>query len=72
MKKKVEAIMNIAEPKNRRELRGFIGVVKHYRDTWIKRSHVLAPLAALPSTKVKWEWGPKQSAVFNMAKRIMA
>ena len=29
MKKKVEAIMNIAEPKNRRELRGFIGTVNY-------------------------------------------
>ena len=72
MKKKVEAIMNIAEPKNRRELRGFIGTVNYYRDMWIKRSHVLAPLAALTSKNVKWEWGPKQQAAFNMAKRIMA
>ena len=72
MKNKVEAIMNIAEPKNRRELRSFIGIVNYYRDMWIKRSHVLAPLAALTSKNVKWSWGPKQSAAFQMAKRIIA
>ena len=72
MKNKVEAIMKLAEPKNRRELRGFIGVVNYYRDMWIKRSHVLAPLAALTSNKSKWEFGPKQKAAFKMAKRIMA
>ena len=46
--------------------------MNHYRDMWIKRSHVLAPLTSLTSKNVKWEWGPKQSAAFKMAKRIMA
>ena len=36
MKNKVSAIMAIGEPKNRRELRGFIGVVNYHRDMWIK------------------------------------
>ena len=39
---------------------------------WIKRSHVLAPLAGLTSTNSKWQWGPKQDAAFNMAKKIIA
>ena len=39
---------------------------------WVRRSHVLAPLAHLTSNKVKWNWGPKQSAAFAMAKRIIA
>ena len=33
MKNKVKAIMNIAEPKNRKELQSFIGIVNYYRDT---------------------------------------
>ena len=52
---KVQAIMRIAEPTNRKELRSFIGIVNYYRDMWIRRSHVLAPLASLTSKKVKWE-----------------
>ena len=72
VKEKVAAMLNIAEPKTRRELRGFIGVVNYHRDVWVHRSHVLAPLAHLTSNKVKWNWGPKQSAAFAMAKRIIA
>ena len=34
--KKVEAIQNIAAPKNKRELRRFIGIVNYYRDIWIR------------------------------------
>ena len=38
MKDKVASIMNIAEPKTRKELRSFIGVVNYYRDMWITRA----------------------------------
>jgi hypothetical protein len=38
---------------------------------WLRRSHTLAPLASLTSEKVKWEWGPKQSTAFAMAKRVI-
>ena len=69
---KVQAILKIETPRNRKELRSFIGIVNYYRDMWIKRSHVLAPLAGLTSTKSKWSWGPKQEAAFAMAKRIIA
>ena len=51
--KKVKAILNIATPKNRRQLRGFIGMVNYYRDMWCKRAHILAPLSKMTSTKVK-------------------
>ena len=46
-KDKVSAIMKIAEPKTRKALRSFIGIVNYYRDMWLKRSHVLAPLTEL-------------------------
>ena len=72
MKDKVSAIMRIAEPRTRKQLRSFIGVVNYYRDMWIKRSHMLAPLASLTSKTVKWKWGDKERAAFKMAKRIMA
>ena len=64
--------MKIDEPKNRKELRSFIGIINYYRDMWIRRSHVLAPLASLTSKTSKWNWGPQQSKAFAMAKRIIA
>jgi RNase H-like domain found in reverse transcriptase len=39
---------------------------------WIRRSHVLAPLASLTSTNAKWNWGESQKKAFAMAKRIIA
>ena len=72
MTKKVEAILRIDSPKNKRELRGFIGVVNYYRDMWLRRSHVLAPLARLTSKTAKWTWTDKEQAAFDLIKRIMA
>ena len=44
MKNKVSAIMQLAEPKTRKELRSFIGVVNYYRDMWLRRAHWLDSL----------------------------
>jgi len=39
---------------------------------WVRRSHVLAPLAALTSKTTKWKWEPQHQKVFAMAKRVIA
>ena len=59
-------------PTNKKELRSFIGMVNYYRDMWIRRSHVLAPLAALTSKTAKWTWLPEHQAAFNTMKKIIA
>ena len=68
---KVNAISNIAPPTNKKDLRGFIGMVNYYRDMWIRRSHVLAPLAALTSKTAKWKWGEEEQSAFDTMKRII-
>ena len=70
--KKINAISNIAPPKTKKELRSFIGMVNYYRDMWIRRSHVLAPLAALTSKTTKWKWGPEEQEAFNTMKRVIS
>jgi RNase H-like domain found in reverse transcriptase/Reverse transcriptase (RNA-dependent DNA polymerase) len=69
---KVKAILAINTPKNRKELHSFIGIINYYWDMWVKRSHVLAPLATRTSNKKKWNWGPQQDVTSSMAKKIIA
>lgn len=69
---KVEAMLNMEEPKTRRQLRAFIGLVNYYRDMWRRRSHVLAPLTELCSETKKFVWGPTQQEAFRAAKLILS
>ena len=66
--KKVQALLTVAEPKSKKELRRFIGMVNYYRDMWIRRSHVLAPLTRLTSKEVKWEWTQKEQDSYHTMK----
>jgi transposase InsO family protein/exonuclease VII small subunit len=70
--KKVEAIKNIATPTTRKQLRGFIGMVNYYRDMWPKRAHLLAPLSAMTSSKVKWKWTEECQKSFELMKEVIA
>ena len=71
---KVQAMLKIAEPRNKKQLRSFIGLVNYYRDMWIRRSDVLAPLTKLlqGDKKTKWEWPPEAAAAFTKIKQIIA
>ena len=69
--KKIEGIVKIATPKNQTQLRSFIGMINYYRDPWIRRSDVLAPLAMLAGSKAKWEWTDVHQKAFETIKRIV-
>jgi len=45
--KKVQAILVLNPPNSIKELRHFLGMVQYYRDMWVKRSEMLAPLSDL-------------------------
>ena len=72
IRKKVEAILNIAIPKTKKQLRSFIGMVNYYRDMWIRRSEILGPLAALTSKNTVWKWTETHTKAFNKMKQVMA
>jgi len=56
LSKKVQALQNVAPPKNKKQLRRFIGMINYYRDMWIRRSEILAPLTRLTSANAKFKW----------------
>ena len=69
---KVDAMLAMEEPKTRRQLRAFIGLVNYYRDMWRRRSHVLAPLTELCSETKKFVWGEPQKEAFREAKKMLS
>ena len=42
--RKTESVINIERPKDKKQVRRFLGMVQYYRDLWPKRSEILAPL----------------------------
>jgi hypothetical protein len=78
---KIEAILAINPPTNVKELRRFLGMVQYYRDMWMRRSEMLAPLTDLvgecgqtKATKAKgtkkapWHWDESHQQAFNLIK----
>ena len=70
--KKVQSILQIERPHNRRSLRKFLGLVNYYRDMWPRRSHFLAPLSSLVSINVRWNWSDECQKAFTQIKSIIA
>jgi hypothetical protein len=71
--KKVKAIMGMERPKNKKELRQFIGMVNYYRYMWKKQSHVLVPLDTLAGKNSKFEWKEEHyTTAFNEMKAIVS
>ena len=69
--KKVEAIQALAVPKTRKQLRQFIGMINLYRAMWKNRSELLAPLTALTSKNVKYDWKDEHQKCFEAIKRVI-
>ena len=69
--KKVEAILRILPPKNKKQLRRFLGMINYYRDMWKRRSHILAPLAELAGKSTPFKWTETAQKSFEEAKRMI-
>ena len=58
-------MVNINSPKNTKEVRAFIDIFNYYRYMWAKRSHLLHPLTALTSHKVKCKRTDMEQKIFD-------
>ncbi|GMF43211.1 unnamed protein product [Phytophthora fragariaefolia] len=70
--KKVEAIQQIAEPRNKKELRRFLGMISHYREMVPNKSALTAKLNRSTSKNVPFVWAPEAAAAFQDIKTALA
>jgi hypothetical protein len=45
-------------------------MVNYYRDTWVRRSELLAPLSSMTSKNVKFNWADEHQKAFENIKKI--
>jgi hypothetical protein len=70
--KKITAIQSISEPKNKKELRSFIGLCNYYHDLWPQRAHTMAPLTSLCSSKTTFNWTQACQEAFIKTKAALS
>ncbi|GJT65786.1 putative reverse transcriptase domain-containing protein [Tanacetum coccineum] len=66
---KIEAIKDWTSPKSPTEIRQFLGLAGYYRRFIEGFSKIAKPMTKLTQKKVKFEWGDKQEAAFQVLKQ---
>ncbi|GJV33613.1 putative reverse transcriptase domain-containing protein [Tanacetum coccineum] len=66
---KIEAIKDWASPKSPTEIRQFLGLARYYRRFIEGFSKIAKPMTKLTQKKVKFVWGDKQEAAFQLLKQ---
>ncbi|GJU69544.1 putative reverse transcriptase domain-containing protein [Tanacetum coccineum] len=66
---KIESIKDCAFPKSPTEIRQFLGLAGYYRRFIEGFSKIAKPMTKLTQKKVKFEWGDKQEAAFQLLKQ---
>ncbi|GJS70669.1 putative reverse transcriptase domain-containing protein [Tanacetum coccineum] len=66
---KIESVKDWASPKSPTEIRQFLGLDGYYRRFIEGFSKIAKPMTKLTQKKVKFEWGDKQEAAFQLLKQ---
>jgi hypothetical protein len=69
---KVNAILQVALPRNVKQVRSFVSMLNHYKAMIPCRSHLLTPLTALTKKNVKFEWTKEHQQAFDLLKNSLA
>ncbi|GKF25496.1 putative reverse transcriptase domain-containing protein [Tanacetum coccineum] len=66
---KIESIKDWTSPRSTTEIRQFLGLAGYYRRFIEGFSKIAKPMTKLTQKKVKFEWGDKQEAAFQLLKQ---
>nr|GEZ62318.1 putative reverse transcriptase domain-containing protein [Tanacetum cinerariifolium] len=66
---KIESIKDWASPKTPTEIRQFLGLAGYYRRFIEEFSKIAKPMTKLTQKNVKFDWGDKQEAAFQLLKQ---
>nr|GFC19019.1 putative reverse transcriptase domain-containing protein [Tanacetum cinerariifolium] len=66
---KIESVKYWASPKSPTKIRQFLGLAGYYRRFIEGFSKIAKPMTKLTQKKVKFEWGDKQEAAFQLLKQ---
>ncbi|GKG11164.1 hypothetical protein Tco_0342564, partial [Tanacetum coccineum] len=66
---KIESVKDWTSPKTPTEIRQFLGLAGYYRRFIEGFSKIAKPMTQAHSKKVKYEWGDKQEAAFQLLKQ---
>jgi len=70
-KKKVDAILQLEEPKNVHDLQVFLGMMVYFSSYIPFYSWIAGPLFNLLKKGKKWEWFPLHSEAFELCKQVL-
>nr|GEZ54839.1 putative reverse transcriptase domain-containing protein [Tanacetum cinerariifolium] len=66
---KIESVKDWESPKSPTEIRKFLGLAGYYRRFIERLSKIAKTMTKLTQKKIKFEWGDKQEAAFQLLKR---
>nr|GFB55966.1 putative reverse transcriptase domain-containing protein [Tanacetum cinerariifolium] len=66
---KIESVKDWASPKSPTDIRKFLGLVRYYQRFIERFLKVAKPMTKLTQKKVKFKWGDKQEAAFQLLKQ---
>lgn len=69
---KVQAILGVSEPRNKRELQSFLGMISFYDKFLPDRATVADPLYRLLDKNSVWSWGPPQRLAWSKLKQMLS
>ena len=71
LRDKVESVENWNEPRNKKEVRSFLGLAGYYRQFVKDFAKIAAPLHKLTGKNCQWQWSEREVVAFQELKQVL-